>query len=225
VGSDGGHVRPLPRMISVISRLLPSYCRTSIWLMNSLFAMCLILSLTSVSSGRGAKPEVKEEPVAWDISSVYNLVSNNTIAHSVKKWSFMDVKAKDKTFSILSMLVDHHSSGSWYIPSMHEKYSIGWNLTVSQGFLHRPLACNIRFLGVGLVSSVRGHALIRRHFISPVYCTMFIEQHISSVMRSRHMPRHFCASLPLSLSVGKRGSGRIPERGLWVPDTKLLAAA
>lgn len=54
------------------------------------------------------------------------------------------------------MVVDHHSEGSWYIPSLHHKYSIGWNITIKKGFLSRPYACNIRFFGMGLESTLSG---------------------------------------------------------------------
>ena len=34
-------------------------------------------------------------------------------------------------FSLTSMAVQHGSSGSWYMPHLHEKHSAGWNRTVS----------------------------------------------------------------------------------------------
>ena len=34
-------------------------------------------------------------------------------------------------FSLTSMAVQHRSSGSWYLPHFHDKYSAGWNRTVS----------------------------------------------------------------------------------------------
>jgi hypothetical protein len=34
-------------------------------------------------------------------------------------------------FSLTSMAVQHGSSGSWYLAHLHEKYSAGWNRTVS----------------------------------------------------------------------------------------------
>ncbi len=75
--------------------------------------------------------------------------------HSLKSWTILDGRpnAKKNTFSVVSMVVDHHSEGSWYVPSLHDKYSIGWNRTVGRGFLTRPYACNIRFLGVGFEQS------------------------------------------------------------------------
>ena len=33
-------------------------------------------------------------------------------------------------FSLTSMAVQHRSSGSWYLPHLHDKYSAGWNRTV-----------------------------------------------------------------------------------------------
>lgn len=34
-------------------------------------------------------------------------------------------------FSLTSMAVQHRSSGSWYLPHLHDKFSAGWNRTVS----------------------------------------------------------------------------------------------
>eukprot|EP01034_Spumella_vulgaris_P034029 gene34029-41965_t len=55
------------------------------------------------------------------------------------------------------MVVDHHSDGSWYLQALHEKNSIGWNRTTSYQFSNRPFACNIRFLAVGLESTLKGY--------------------------------------------------------------------
>lgn len=74
------------------------------------------------------------------------------IKPSIKSWDTIDTPKK---FSITSMVVDHHSDGSWYLQSYHEKHSIGWNRTTRNQFLNRPYACNIRFVGVGLESTLK----------------------------------------------------------------------
>ena len=83
----------------------------------------------------------------------HKLVLGLKLPASVEQWGFLD---KNRKISLLSMVVDHHSDGSWYMPSLHEKYSIGWNRTVEKGFMNRPHACNIRFYGVGLASHLEG---------------------------------------------------------------------
>jgi len=54
------------------------------------------------------------------------------------------------------MAVEHHSDGSWFLPSFHQRDSIGWNRTMVKGKLQRPLACTIRFSALGLESTLRG---------------------------------------------------------------------
>lgn len=79
------------------------------------------------------------------------ITSNFKIKPSIKSWDTIETPKK---FTITSMVVDHHSDGSWYLQSYHEKYSIGWNRTSRNQFLTRPYACNIRFVGVGLESTL-----------------------------------------------------------------------
>lgn len=92
-----------------------------------------------------SKLDVPENP--------YELIVNAKFDASISKWDYIDAKKK---FTILSMVVDHHSDGSWYIPSLHDKYSIGWNRTVEKGYMNRPNACVIRFYGVALASTLVG---------------------------------------------------------------------
>jgi hypothetical protein len=75
------------------------------------------------------------------------------ITPSIKKWNTVDTP---KRFAINSMVVDHSSSGNWFIKSLHEKYSIGWNRTQEMAFSRSPIACNIRFFGVGLEQTLEG---------------------------------------------------------------------
>ena len=85
-------------------------------------------------------------------SPAYKLVESHAVVpSSVRKWNFIH---ESKKFSVTTMHIDHHSDGSWYIPSLHEKYSAGWNRTVSSGFLLRPYSCNIRFYAIGLASTL-----------------------------------------------------------------------
>lgn len=88
-----------------------------------------------------------------DNDKLYDLPRiNSKIPPSVSRWNFIHEKGK---LSIISMVIDHHSDGSWYVPSLHEKYSIGWNRSIERGYLLRPYACNIRFFGLGLESTLK----------------------------------------------------------------------
>jgi hypothetical protein len=62
-----------------------------------------------------------------------------------------------KKFSILSLKVDHNTEGPWYIPSLHDKYSIGWNRTIAEGFLNRPYSCTLRMYGISLEETASEH--------------------------------------------------------------------
>lgn len=93
------------------------------------------------------------QPAVPNYDNVYKLVENDAITSSIAKWDMIDA---DKKFSILSMHVDHHSDGSWYVPSMHDKFSVGWNRSTEKGFLEKPNACNLRFYGVGLETTFSG---------------------------------------------------------------------
>ncbi len=75
------------------------------------------------------------------------------IKGTLKSWDSIDTP---KRFSITSMVVDHHSGGSWYLPSLHDTHSIGWNRTTQNQYSNRPYACNIRFHGSGLESTLEG---------------------------------------------------------------------
>jgi hypothetical protein len=75
------------------------------------------------------------------------------ISPSVTQWESLDTPGK---FSIVSISVSHHSDSSWFLPALHEKYSIGWNRTINKGFLNRPYSCNIRLFGVALEKTLEG---------------------------------------------------------------------
>jgi len=79
---------------------------------------------------------------------------NNSMLPSVTRWdSINDITTKDKKkFSITSMYLEHGKASPWYIKHQFEKYTSGWNRTVSKGFLNHPVACNIRMFGVALES-------------------------------------------------------------------------
>jgi hypothetical protein len=82
------------------------------------------------------------------------LKANDAIPSSVVYW---DILTEPKKISILSAVVEHRHDGNWYVPSLHQKYSIGWNRSVAKGHLNRPSACNIRFYGIGLHSTLKGY--------------------------------------------------------------------
>eukprot|EP01040_Poterioochromonas_malhamensis_P016800 gene16800-19162_t len=74
---------------------------------------------------------------------------------SIAEWHTVDTAAT--TVTILSMSVDHHADSPWYIPALHDKYSIGWNRTREYGFSTRPYACSLRFFGIALESVLEGY--------------------------------------------------------------------
>lgn len=81
-------------------------------------------------------------------SVVYKLVENNKFPHSIAKWALIEA---GKSFSIVSLSVDHHRDGMWYVPALHHIYSSGWNRTFyERGFSTRPYACSLRFFGLAL---------------------------------------------------------------------------
>ena len=79
---------------------------------------------------------------------------NDRIFPSVLTYDKVD---KPGRVTFLSMVVDNHNEGSWYVPAQHNKFSPGWNRTVNQGFLTKPHACEIRFIGIGLESTLQGY--------------------------------------------------------------------
>lgn len=72
---------------------------------------------------------------------------------TVSEWDTIETPKK---FSINTMVLEHQRDGVWYLPHLHDRYSIGWNRTTAKPFLQRPVACNIRFFGVGLESTLQG---------------------------------------------------------------------
>jgi hypothetical protein len=75
------------------------------------------------------------------------LKSEDNLPPTILKW---DTITASKSFSILTIALDHNSDGPWFIPSQHDKDSIGWNRTVYKQIFLRPNACNVRFFGIGL---------------------------------------------------------------------------
>ena len=71
---------------------------------------------------------------------------------SVVKWDTIDTPKK---ISLTSMVVDHSTDGPWYMKHLHERDSAGWNRTFyGRQFSSKPVACNVRFFGVGLESTL-----------------------------------------------------------------------
>lgn len=75
---------------------------------------------------------------------------------SVKSWNTVDIPRR---FAITSMVVDHSSNGNWFMPSLHQKYSSGWNRTHQTQYSNSPIACNVRFFGTGLEATLNGFQL------------------------------------------------------------------
>jgi hypothetical protein len=80
--------------------------------------------------------------------------TNVSIAPSITSWNTVTMPGR---FAITSMTVEHHSDGSWFLPSFHERDTAGWNRTILKGKLQRPFACNVRFYALGLESTLKGY--------------------------------------------------------------------
>lgn len=75
---------------------------------------------------------------------------------SLIRWDSIDTPGH---FSVLSMHVDHHLESNWYIPALYNKYSMGWNRSAHYSHSgRRPYACTIRFMGVGLESTLHEYS-------------------------------------------------------------------
>lgn len=72
---------------------------------------------------------------------------------SLTKWESVD---STRRFSITSMSLDHNREGKWYMASLHDKYSVGWNRTMESGNMLRPNSCTLRFFGIGYESTLTG---------------------------------------------------------------------
>lgn len=124
--------------------------------------LLLLINFTSISfqassssSGRivsSTSTSSVTTPFADEYSSVFLNTIASKVPASLTKWTLVH---EQKKFSMTTMVLNHHEDGSWYIPSLHEKYSIGWNRTVAQSSLTRPFSCHIRFFGIGLASTLK----------------------------------------------------------------------
>ena len=102
------------------------------------------------------KSDLKVQPV-W--RAEIERARENDKFPSLRAWNTVD---REKHFTVTSMIVDHHSDASWYIPSLHDRFSAGWNRSVSRPFHQRPWACNIRFFGIALESTLeQGGGFVR----------------------------------------------------------------
>jgi hypothetical protein len=73
------------------------------------------------------------------------------LTKSVTKTNKIDEPGK---FSVISMHLQHHADTSWHVPSLHDKYSWGWNRTFVNEKMLRPHACTLKFYAMGLESTV-----------------------------------------------------------------------
>jgi hypothetical protein len=56
---------------------------------------------------------------------LFALKMNDTIPSSIISWDMVDTPNR---FSLMTVAVQHQHDGNWYIPAVHDKYSIGkWN--------------------------------------------------------------------------------------------------
>ena len=74
--------------------------------------------------------------------------------------SFTKLIAPDGTQQNLSVISVHTemspTESKWYIPSMHDQYSAGWNRTMDAYYANRPFACHLRFYAVGFEKALQG---------------------------------------------------------------------
>lgn len=79
-----------------------------------------------------------------------NLKFSDILTPSIKEWQTLNNSLVNSgKFTVLSMHVYNSHDGTWYIPSRHEKYSVGWNRSISYSS-SRPATCNIQFYGIAL---------------------------------------------------------------------------
>lgn len=113
---------------------------------------------SSSSSNQPALPNKKHRHRSSSSSSSFNISSFFKIPPSVYQWQTLDTSSSTSLspnhlkpqITILSMAIDHHRDTPWYLPSLHQKFSLGWNRTHNLGFHNRPYACSLRFIGVAL---------------------------------------------------------------------------
>ena len=110
----------------------------------ALLALLVLLLLVPLAGNRHAHAHGRHHPPPLALRTLH---SNSSVAPSVISWNTVTTPRR---ISITSMTVEHHSDGSWFLPSFHERHSAGWNRTMLKGKLQRPFACNIRFYAIGL---------------------------------------------------------------------------
>lgn len=113
--------------------------------------LILIYSIAAASANRKHRRDHEDKFIS---SRLNQLKENDTIPGSVIGWDSVDTFRR---FSLLSMDVVHNTGDTWYIPSLHERYSVGWNRTMQSYFLNQPHACGIQFYGLGLESTFKGY--------------------------------------------------------------------
>lgn len=86
-------------------------------------------------------------------SDLMRIKDEDDVPSSLVSWQTIE---NSSAFSLLSMVVQHKVEGNWYIPSLHAKYSVGWNRTMRMSKSDRPIACNVRFFGMVLESAFQG---------------------------------------------------------------------
>ena len=88
------------------------------------------------------------------------LKMNDKLSPSIKRWQPLRTtengNSNDQNFAVMSMHVYNSNEGTWYIPSRHEKYSAGWNRSVSSSNT-RSDTCNIQFYGVALQNGLEDY--------------------------------------------------------------------
>ena len=90
--------------------------------------------------GEGRYKDMLDQDIEVEPSFLINdpLMVRLNDSHPPSVLNFDNVTTPGK-FSIISMVVEHHSDTRWMIPSYHHKYSAGWNRTMEMDQYGRVL--------------------------------------------------------------------------------------
>lgn len=118
-----------------------------------LLFLSIISVLGALADGNNNLPYTGAEAERKDFFT-FDASRQNKLPSSLIKWSYVH---EHKRFAVTSLVVDHQTDSPWYIPSLHDKDSIGWKRMAQRGFSNRPFACNIRMTALGLASTLEGY--------------------------------------------------------------------
>ena len=134
--------------------------------------------------GEGKYKDMLDQDIELEPSFLINdpLAVRLNDSHPPSVLQFDNVTHQNK-FSILSMVVEHHTDTRWMIPSYHLRHSAGWNRTMeSDQFARVSLLCYVLLL-------------YPLHFICHSHCNQrihwFLACCVSASVMSRSLLRHW----------------------------------